>query len=187
MKIISNYVRLSVLGIASIVILAGLVACGGSSGDGQENMSLISQVDLSDSRFTIDDFTAVNLKVSKEFDVTGLEGAVVAYKGIYGPPKQKEVFELRFYPSHNQALDFGVSYAQDVTGEDRVILESDQRWKEGHKLRITCQGQGGHHIGKCISSYPEYLVRGNVVMLCGGRTVENALENCETLMTDVLS
>ena len=186
--------------VASLAVLPFFTACGGTSsgnigqaGSGGDrttlsDMQIIEQIDLASSQFSITDFNSITgMKITKDFDVSELPQAVSAHKGalIERRGDTPRIYELRFYDSHSVALNQGVSYVKDVVGENRVLLEADQRWVEGHKLRITCQGQGGHHIGTCVSTYPDYIVRGNVIILCSGQALFDAQENCAFLMTKV--
>ena len=60
---------------------------------------------------------------------------------------------------------------------------NEATWKELLKEARECQGEGGHHTGACIvPKYGDYIIFGNVVMLCQGATSNVSLENCSSLM-----
>ena len=185
------FAKLFALAIGAMLFVA-LGACGGGSTTGNSSsndLPTIKQIDMESLELSIEDFDELRgLKVTSDFDVSELPGAIGVNKASLtvargDPPR---IYEFRFYPSHQDAVNMGVSYVQDVVGENRVLLEAEQRWVEGHKLRITCQGQGGHHIGTCVSTYPYYIIRGNTIVLCGGQTVFDAQENCSFLMDRLL-
>lgn len=148
------------------------------------------QIVSTDAVYTIDDFAnATNFKKSKEYDVEGLEGATAAIYGFHGPdPYDRQEFEIRFYPDHETAITVGVDYANESTGPDAVIAKDIQRWDEGLTQRRACQGnvRGSHHSGKCDNAkYGDYVVAGNVIVMCQGKDSETSLANCEALMADV--
>ena len=123
--------------------------------------------------------------MSKEYDVEGLTGADAAIYGFFGPdPYDRQEFEIRFYPDHATALGDGVDFAVEATGQDAVIASSVQRWDEGLVQRRACAGntRGSHHSGRCdLAKYGDYVVAGNVVLLCQGKDSDTALENCDEL------
>ena len=140
-----------------------------------------------DGVYGVDDFINLsNFKKSKEYDVEGLEGATGAIYGFFGSdPYDRQEFEIRFYPDHETAVTVGVDYANESTGPDAVIAKDIQRWDEGLTQRRSCQGniRGSHHSGKCDNAkYGDYVVAGNVVVLCQGRDSKTSLANCHSLM-----
>ncbi len=140
--------------------------------------------------FGVEDFVnARNFKKSKEYDVAGLEGATAALYGFHGPdPYNRQEFEVRFYPDHETAISLGVDFANEATGRDAVIAKDVQRWDEGLIQRRECQGnvRGSHHSGKCDNAkYGDYVVAGNVVLLCQGKDSQSSLNNCNALMAEL--
>ena len=139
-----------------------------------------------DDTFEVADFEELkNFKLSKEYDVEGLNGADSAIYGFFGPdPYDRQEFEIRFYPDHETALVDGVDFANEATGPDAVIASSVQRWDEGLVQRRACAGntRGSHHSGRCdIAKYGDYVIAGNVLLLCQGKDTETALNNCDAL------
>ncbi len=144
-----------------------------------------------DDSFSVSDFeTLKSFKLSKEYDVEGLRGADSAIYGFFGPdPYDRQEFEIRFYPDHETALADGVDFANESTGPEAVIASSVQRWDEGLSQRRACAGntRGSHHSGKCDNAkYGDYVVAGNVVLLCQGKDSETALDNCDGLYAALL-
>ena len=136
--------------------------------------------------YSADDFEALaNFKLNKSYDVEGLESAENAIYGFFGPdPYQRQEYEARFYPDHETAVTVGVDFANESTGPDAVIASATQRWDEGLIQRRACAAntRGSHHSGRCnIAKYGDYVVAGNLVLLCQGRDSDAALKNCEAL------
>ncbi len=136
--------------------------------------------------YSLDDFEALaNFKLNKSYDVAGLDRADSAIYGFFGPdPYKRQEYEARFYPDHNTALTVGVDFANEATGPDAVIASATQRWDEGLIQRRACAAntRGSHHSGRCnIAKYGDYVVAGNLVLLCQGRDSDAALKNCEAL------
>lgn len=136
--------------------------------------------------YSVRDFEALtNFKLSKSYDVEGLNKAESAIYGFFGPdPYDRQEFEARFYPDYQTAINIGVDFANEATGPDAIIASSTQRWHEGLTQRRACAAntRGSHHSGRCnIAKYGDYVVAGNLVLLCQGRDSETALQNCKTL------
>ena len=136
--------------------------------------------------YSVDDFEALtNFKLNKTYDVEGLDSAYSAIYGFFGPdPYDRQEYEARFYPDHSTAITVGVDFANEATGPDAVLASATQRWDEGLPQRRACAAntRGSHHSGRCnIAKYGDYVVAGNLVLLCQGRDSETALENCEAL------
>lgn len=136
--------------------------------------------------YSVDDIESLtNFKLSKRYDVEGLESADSAVYGFFGPdPYDRQEYEARFYPDHSTAITAGVDFANEATGPDAVLASSTQRWDEGLIQRRACAAntRGSHHSGRCnIAKYGDYVVAGNLVLLCQGKDSETALQNCEAL------
>ena len=140
-----------------------------------------------DAVYTVDDLVNTkNYKKSKEYKTEGLDEATAAIYGFFGPdPYDRQEFEARFYPDHDTAITVGVDFADEATGPDAVIAKDIQRWDEGLVQRRACSGntRGSHHSGKCDNAkYGDYVVAGNLVLLCQGKDSETSLANCNALM-----
>ncbi len=136
--------------------------------------------------YSVHDFESLtNFKLNKTYDVEGLENADSAIYGFFGPdPYDRQEYEARFYPDHSTAITVGVDFANEATGPDAVLASATQRWDEGLTQRRACAAntRGSHHSGRCnIAKYGDYVVAGNLVLLCQGRDSETALQNCEAL------
>ncbi len=140
-----------------------------------------------DAMYTEDDLiNTPNFKKSKNYKVEGLDQATAAIYGFFGPdPYDRQEFEARFYPDHETAITVGVDFADEATGPDAVIAKDIQRWDEGLVQRRACSGntRGSHHSGKCDNAkYGDYVVAGNLVLLCQGKDSDTSLNNCNDLM-----
>ncbi len=145
------------------------------------------EIVATDVTYTIDDLiNTPNFKKSKEYKVEGLDEATAAIYGFFGPdPYNRQEFEARFYPDHETAITIGVDFANEATGPDAVIAKDIQRWDEGLVQRRSCSGntRGSHHSGKCDNAkYGDYVIAGNLVLLCQGKDSEKSLANCNDLM-----
>ena len=139
-----------------------------------------------DGNYSIDSFEVLSdFKLSKKYDVDGLRGADAAIYGFFGSdPYDRQEYEARLYPDHDTALTLGADFANEATGPRAVIASSVQRWDEGLTQRRACAAntRGSHHSGRCdLAKYGDYVVAGNLVLLCQGRDSATALENCQAL------
>ena len=106
-----------------------------------------------DRTFTTDSFVAAGWKKSKEYDTATVPESTEIWYGFFN---QKDI-EIRFYQSHESALEHGVPLAQES-------LQMDA----GARI-------GG--VNTVRTGYSAYAVAGNAVMLC-----ELDLSSCETLI-----
>ncbi len=183
-------IALSIVAIAAVACGSDDGGDGGSSGVGSSSDSGFAKIAQPEEMFSLERLEAdlgLLFKESKTYDVEGLDGATAAYYGFFGPdPYDRAEVEIRLYPSHQVALDQGVSFADESTGEDAVLLEDVQRWDEGLTQRRQCAGNGGHHSGKCDNAkYGDYVIRGNMVLMCQGKDSVDALKNCEEFLDAV--
>jgi len=179
--------------IPSLLPLAALlfvfaIACGSGSGAGSSgNGDLFPKVTASDRILTESDFLSVGLKKSKDYDVTGLTGATSAIYGFWKPDGTEPVdYEIRFYPSHNDAITDGTFFADEVTGPDAAVTEDDVTWNEGTRDRRTSGFTIGGGGGSLAVKYGDYIIHSNVIMLCQGRDSVQSLDRCWALMNEVL-
>ena len=145
---------------------------------------------LTDRIFTFDDLGRIGFKKTTEFDVSDLPEAITALFGFWRPDGlgAKE-YEIRFYASHQDAVEHGTFYAEDATGLDANLDEETAAWKEGLKKRryFHAGPVGTHGSGAVDAKYGGYAIYGNIVLLCEGANPEHSLERCASLMTAVLA
>ena len=177
-------IKAAILWIAAIVVFAA-VACGtddsGVASGNDATQGIIQRVLDTPTVYTIDDFKGAGAKAAKAYDVTKLPGASEAWHFIF---EQKE-FEARFYPDHNSAIADGTEWAEIVSGEDAVVVGDGVRWDEGSKDRRQCNRAASTPHSGCnyTARYGDFIIHGNMILLCEGKNPEEALRAC----VDILS
>ncbi|MBH59924.1 MAG: hypothetical protein CL907_01935 [Dehalococcoidia bacterium] len=140
--------------------------------------------------FSIDDFINISFKINKEYDISELPDAIEAYYGFWGSSDyERREFELRFYPSNEIAKSSGTFFAEEATGEDAIIKKADATWKEGVKDRRFV---GPFGTSKNRSKYLDYVIFGNVIVLCPSEVSEKVIgawdpiENCKNMLSKLI-
>lgn len=181
--------RLLILLIAIGTLSVAAIACGSDGGGGASSSfdGPIAKIDDTDRIFGTQDLIDAGFKKSKIYDVSELPDATGAMYGFYGlDPYSRLEYEARFYPSHAEAIVAGIDYADEVVGADAVLLSTVQRWTEGIRERRKCAGGGGHQVGTCAGAkYFDYIIVGNMVLLCEGRDPVDSIQACADLMAVV--
>ena len=185
----SNFVAISVFLIGILVIGASLScgsdsAGGGSvgetSGTGGEMGGVDPRIRSTDRTYTIDDLKTAGVKANKDYDVEDLPGADAAWRVIFN----RLDYEVRFYPDHQTLLDEGIPYAEHVTGDDAIVIGDDVIWEEGAKDRRRCSRDADTPHSGCAYSprYWDYVVVGNMILMCEGLESEQSIDNCDNLL-----
>ena len=150
--------RLRLLTFFSLVVVVVASAC--TDGDSDDNSvgdavdaPTLSPIFHADKTFTTDSFMAAGWKKSKEYDTATVPESTEIWYGFFN---QKDI-EIRFYQSHESALEHGVPLAEES-------LQMDA----GARI-------GG--VNTVRTGYSAYAVAGNAVMLC-----ELDVSSCETLI-----
>lgn len=108
------------------------VACG-SAGEG-EAAAGFQKTSASDSVFAIEDFLSIGFKKNKQYNVEELPAGVDAWTGFWGPdPYSRKDYELRFYASHGDAVEYGPALAEEVAGENAEAFRKDPNMERGRK------------------------------------------------------
>ena len=148
--------RLRLLALISLVLVVVAPACTDSDdnsvGDAVDAPTS-SSIFHADKIFTTDSFMAAGWKKSKEYDTATVPESTEIWYGFFN---QKDI-EIRFYQSHESALEHGVPLAEES-------LQMDA----GARI-------GG--VNTVRTGYSAYAVAGNAVMLC-----ELDVSSCETLI-----
>tara|TARA_B100000686_G_scaffold46443_1_gene49496 strand:- start:792 stop:1262 length:471 start_codon:yes stop_codon:yes gene_type:complete len=148
--------RLRLLALISLVLVVVAPACTDSDhnsvGDAVDAPTS-SSIFHADKTFTTDSFMAAGWKKSKEYDTATVPESTEIWYGFFN---QKDI-EIRFYQSHESALEHGVPLAEES-------LQMDA----GARI-------GG--VNTVRTGYSAYAVAGNAVMLC-----ELDVSSCETLI-----
>ena len=150
--------RLRLLALISLVLVVVASACTDVDSDDNSVGDAVdaptsSSIFHADKTFTTDSFMAAGWKKSKEYDTATVPESTEIWYGFFN---QKDI-EIRFYQSHESALEHGVPLAQES-------LQMDA----GARI-------GG--VNTVRTGYSAYAVAGNAVMLC-----ELDLSSCETLI-----
>jgi hypothetical protein len=148
---------------------------------------LVAKLADTERKYAIADLEAIGLKLSKSYDVRDRDSASSAHYGFYGiDPYSRLEYEVRFYFSREDAREIGVEYVDESTGAGASLYSDDQRWQEGLSERRRCDSSGGHHVGRCgYTKYFDYVVVGNMVLMCEGKETLGSLQACADLLDAV--
>ena len=172
-----------------ILIISG---CSGSD----ENANKIDNITDTEKIFTIDDLTKTGFKKNKTYKTDDLPGANSAYYGFTSKKdsngKRISVdYEVRFFDSHEDAKNIGVSLVEERVGKDAKLTKNDATWKEGVKEARTCGGDSGHGKGYSLvvasstcnlAKYNDYYIYGNMILLCQGKDDLESQKNCNEIL-----
>ena len=169
----------------ALTTLVTLAACGSSSDSGA---AALAKITPSETIYTLDDLVTVGFKKGKTFDVEGLTGATDAYYGFWGiDPYDRKEFEARFYSSHADAVELGTKFADERTGPDALIKTGESSWEEDTKEARACTRSAGGDSSNCrVSKYGDYVIYGNMILVCQGRDSGTALEQCAALLNKAI-
>ncbi len=173
------------LALAMGLCCLALMACGQDAdapGDAMPWEEAFQKVTSSDRIFTFDDLVRAGFKKSKEYDVEGLIGATEAWFGWWSLGGALPFdYEVRFYRSHPDAVEHGTPFAEEASGKEAIINSDDATWKEGVRDRRVVIGATGTVSNGVGPKYGDFVIFGNVVMLCEGMDSEQSLGKCASL------
>ncbi|MBT4125335.1 MAG: hypothetical protein HOJ22_07085 [Chloroflexi bacterium] len=175
----SSNSKIALIGLSLMTVLLIFSGCGGEA-----EPEAISKITPVDTIYSLDDLLAVEFKKSKTFDVEGLTGATAAYFGFWGvDPYDRKDYEVRFYPSHDDAVQLGTEFIEERTGENAILVSGRGMWEEGIKEARVCAGNDSGSGANCtISKYGDYVIHGNMIMACQGADSPTALQQCADLI-----
>ena len=176
--------------VATLLLVTFLSTACGSSGPEKLDERAFQKVTPSDSAYAIQDLAPIGFKKDKQYDVEGLPAGVDAWSGFWGPgPYDRTDFEVRFYASHQDAVEFGTPLAEEVTGEDAGLHRDNPTWKEGAKDRWRSSSvvglTRGLQSGRLGPRYLDFAIYANMVILGEGEDSAAALARC-ALLVDAL-
>ena len=181
----SIYTLAILLSLAITMVIATATACGSDTGDSvgapAEGSGGDPRIRSTDGTYTIDDLkAAAGVKANKDYDVEDLPGSDAAWRIIYN----RLDYEVRFYPDHQTLLDEGIPYVEHVTGDDAVVIGDDVIWEEGAKDRRRCSRDADTPHSGCSYSprYWDYVVVGNMILMCEGLESKQSIDNCDNLL-----
>ena len=164
-----------------VLVLVVFFGCDGVEGKNTDGKVAFQEIQNVETVFDFEDLLATGWKKSKQYDVTGLDDALSAYMGSWAPQNGNPVtYEIRIYPSHKTAVESGTSFAEEGSGKTAILKSSKARWKEGLNNRRMIVGGGSR--GSQNPRYGGYIIYGNLIILCEGRTHEQSVENCKQLV-----
>ena len=140
--------------------------------------------------FTIEDLLHTPYKELNNYSTEGLPGATDVSFGFMkingGDPYD---YEMRFYESHQSAVNQGTAMAEEGTGDTAILSDDDANYKEGVKNRRTIigGGTGGGARSGIGPKFATYSIFGNIVMLCQGSDLETSLERCGLMANELIS
>ena len=155
---ISKALVLCLVSVAATLLIA---SCGAEDTSGNEldtNGEVPPLITRTDQTFTPDSFAQAGWKKSKQYDTATVPQATEIWYGFFN---QRDI-EIRFYKSHEDALEFGIPAAESS-------IEGAVKRSQGGRLLDFSGGS--------FSAYADYLVAGNAVLLC-----EFDRSTCELLL-----
>tara|TARA_B100001029_G_C15063763_1_gene461270 strand:+ start:7087 stop:7590 length:504 start_codon:yes stop_codon:yes gene_type:complete len=149
-----------------------------SCSSGEELPEPIEKITDSGIIFSIQEIKEMGFKKNHEYKVDDLPGAVSAYFGfIKNDLGDPEDYEIRFYNNHSDAIELGIKYTDNVTGENGCISKDCALWEEGLKHRIRMSDLGTLH-----PKYMSYIVYNNFILMCPGYDEGEALSKCTSII-----
>ncbi len=149
-----------------------------SCSSGEELPEPIEKITDSGIIFSIQEIKEMGFKKNHEYKVDDLPGAVSAYFGfIKNDLGDPEDYEIRFYNNHSDAIELGIKYTDNVTGENGCISKDCALWTEGLKHRIRMSD-----LGTLYPKYMSYLVYNNFILMCPGYDEGEALSKCTSII-----
>ena len=129
---------------------------------------------------SIDDLKSTGFKKSNEYNVEELPGASSAFYGFMknelGDP---EDYELRFYSNHNDAVNLGTKYADNIVGENACISKDCSLWLENLNQRTHLEGgRNNTWNGTKAAKYNNYVIYNNMILFCPGYDEDDSMKNC---------
>jgi hypothetical protein len=94
------------------MLIFAIATCGSegsSSGESSDESSATDAIVLTDQFFSTDSFIAAGWKKSKEYDTATVPESTEIWYGFF---QQKDI-EIRFYASHEEAIEHGVPSAEE--------------------------------------------------------------------------
>ncbi len=163
-----------------------------SCANNQEEIQILEKISNSGIILSEKDIENTGFKINKNYNTEDLPKVIKAFYGwkSVGEEGRKD-FEVRIYPTHEDAIEFGKFYADEATGEDAIITKKDATWKEGIKDRRTISTPtDGGAIGAAIGSksspkYGDYIVYENLIIFCEGHKSEVSIIRCSSLIHDI--
>ena len=166
------------------VIFVGCGDSGGNRTDLTDN-DAVENVIPSEIILTQDNLGDAGFKIAKKYNVEGLTAANAAVFGFWRPDgSDAKEYEIRFYSSHEIAVQTGTYFADEVTGDNAILDKDESTWEEGIKDRryFFAGPIGTHGSGGVKAKYGGYVIYGNIIMLCEGANSIHSIYRCKALL-----
>ena len=177
-----------------VVLIIITIFCACSS---NESEKLLGKISEGSNVYSIEDFSKFGLKIGEEYDSSELPYSQSVYWGFWKDVEADEgsarfqslggsvggmrEFEIRFYASHEDAVNHGIKYADDATGQKAVLTKQESLWPEGIRNRRTSGGPDGSPLPK----FGDYVIFGNLIVFCEGMSSEEAILNCTNFLKNL--
>lgn len=173
-------------GLALAILVAGIVAMAAIACGSAPASSYIRERSP-ELALSIDDVRDVGFKTIRQYDVEGLTGATEAWFGFRRASGLDPIeYEIRTYPSHDDALEYGAFFAQDTLGPDGNIFAKDAAWKTGTADRWWFDA-GVSGVFARVPKYYDYLIFGNLIVLCQGFDAATSQAACDWMAAQLES
>ena len=149
----------------------------------EENIEKINIEKISDrgAIYSISEFLDAGFKKNKEYKIDDLPASNSAYFGFMknnlGEPKD---YEIRFYDSHQDAINLGKEYADNISGKNGCMSKDCALWKDGIKDRIRMSDLGTLH-----PKYMDYIIYDNFILFCPGYDERESKLNCNFVIENI--
>ena len=148
--------------ILTIIILIFILGCSSS----EEVFVPMEKISDQGKILSIGDFKSTGFKKSNEYNVEELTGATSAFYGFMknelGDP---EDYELRFYSNHNDAVNLGTKFAENIVGENACISKDCSMWLENLNQRTHLEGgRNNTWNGTKAAKYNNYVIYNNLIL-----------------------
>lgn len=166
----------------ALLLFSGLVWTLLSGCSGDQNQDSLTRISSTGRVITVDEVMASQFKALKQYDTDDLPGASAAIYGFMKSDSDAFDYEVRFYENHVKAVELGTALAEEGSGPDAVLGESDAVFKEGVRDRRLAYGADRGAAGP---KYGTYVIYENLVILCQGREAEQSFERCEYFVSEL--
>tara|TARA_B100000902_G_scaffold397903_1_gene463038 strand:- start:2870 stop:3445 length:576 start_codon:yes stop_codon:yes gene_type:complete len=165
------------------IIFIFIFSCSSGSADSEDDLIEQAFPKITENNYvlSIQDFKDVGFKALREYkSVNELPPLKSAFHGIY----KKMDYELRFYIDHIDASEYGFKDADIVTGKESIVT-GDVPWEDGEKDRRRCSRPPGQPHSGCnyTSKYGDYVIFGNVIVMCEGKDILESRNTCSNLLS----
>jgi hypothetical protein len=174
MKIIKRVVTLFALGGFAWILLSGCT--------GESDAHTFEKVSSTGRVIVVGEVLDSQFKDLKQYATAELPGASDAIYGFMRSGSDAFDYEVRFYESHEHAVELGTSYAEEGAGPNAAISKDDARFKEGVTDRRLAYGADRGAAGP---KYGAYMIYENLVILCQGANADQGMERCEFFVTEL--